>query len=45
MILDISLPAVRDHPTSDEVIIIRIELIFAKPPFLVGEIVSEDFVL
>lgn len=45
MILNISLPAVRDHPTGDKVIIIRIELVFAKPPLLISEIVGENFVL
>lgn len=45
MVLHESLPAVVYHPSSDKVVIIRIQLIFAKPPFLIGETISEPFIL
>lgn len=45
MVLHERFPAVRNHPTSDEVVVVRIQLVFTKPPFLVGESVSEHFIL
>ena len=45
MVLHEGLPAVVYHPASDKVVIIRIQLIFAKPPFLIGETIGEPLIL
>ena len=45
MVLHERFPAVRNHPTSDEVVIVRVQLVFTKPPFLVSEGVSKHFIL
>lgn len=38
-------PAMRHHPTGDKVVIVCVQLVFAKPPFLVGEGVGKSFIL
>ena len=45
MVLHVSFPAMRDHPTSDKIVVVRVELILSPPPFLVGEGVGEALVL
>lgn len=45
VVLHEGLPAVRHHPTGNKVVIVRIQLVFAKPPFLVGERVGEHLIL
>ena len=41
VVLHVCLPAVRKHPSGDEIVVVCIESIFAKPPGLVGEVVGE----
>jgi len=43
VVLHVCLPTMRNHPAGDEVVIISIELILAKPPFLVREAARELF--
>lgn len=38
-------PAVRYHPTGDKVVVVCVQLVFTKPPFLVGEGVGKSFIL
>ena len=45
VVLDVGLPAMRDHPARDKVVVVGIEVVLAKPPFLVGEAVGEDGIL
>ena len=45
MILHIGLMAMIDHPASDEVVIVCVELVLPKPPFLIGEAVGEIDIL
>src|SRR5271154_2850140 len=45
MILHVSLLAMRDHPASDKVIIIGIELVLPEPPLFVSEATGEGFIL
>lgn len=45
MILDVRFPAMGDHPPGDEIVVIRVQLIFPEPPFLVGEGMGEAVIL
>lgn len=45
VVLDIRLPAVRHHPARYEVVVVRVQLILAKPPALIGECVRKAHVL
>lgn len=45
MVLQIRFPAVRHHPASDEIVIVRVQLVSSKPPPLIREGVCENLVL
>lgn len=45
VVLHISFPSVRDHPASDKVIIVGIELVLPPPPLLIGERIGEGLIL
>ena len=45
MVLHPGLPAMRHHPASDEVVVVGIQLVLAKPPLFVGEPMGENLVL
>lgn len=45
VVLHEGFPAMRHHPTGNEVVIVRIQLVFAEPPFLIGEGIGEHFIL
>ena len=45
MVLHIRLPTMRNHPAGDEIVVIRVELILAEPPFLIGEASCELLIL
>jgi hypothetical protein len=45
VVLHVGFPSVRDHPASNEIVVVGIELVLAKPPFFVGEGVGETVIL
>lgn len=45
VVLHEGFPAMRHHPTGNEVVIVCIQLVFAEPPFLVGEGTGEHLIL
>lgn len=45
VVLDVGFPTVRNHPASNEVVVVGIELVLAKPPFFVSKGVGEAVVL
>lgn len=44
MILHVRLPAVRNYPSSDEIVVIRIQPVLAPTPCFVGEFIGEIIV-
>ncbi|KAI2018457.1 hypothetical protein LOZ48_006779, partial [Ophidiomyces ophidiicola] len=45
VVLEVRLPAVRDHPAREEVVVVGVELVAPEPPLLVREAVGEGAVL
>lgn len=44
MVLHVYLPIVIDQPSCDEIVVVGVELVLAKPPLLIGEAACESWI-